>query len=375
MRVPVIGLLLAACGRMYFDPIDDGGLPASACLPTPEVCNGIDDDCDGAIDPGCPCTPFLAMTSGSSIGYRTDIAWTGNAYYVVRFDGAGPWRILNILDTGAVGAELPLQFLSIPRILWTGDRLIVILRSAGEVHAYKLTTTGTIESDVLVGQGTDIWVSRAGRDIDVAWTEMGAVERRFHVQRLDHDLNLLGPRHTLVVPSSAISTGIATSRTVAFAALVGSTATAITLGTPSPIVEAQASRIEVSGNGTGFMVSTPAPSDTLALVHGDPDGKRDAGPFVLSLGFSALSSHAAFARGEHYVIVATGAIGTDGVAQRYDVDANGVVQSQAEMFRVTLPSVGTLGVASAYADAGRTAVWWGYFDGTTSTEFLAQTCP
>src|SRR6185369_17339350 len=32
------------------DPVPDSGPPVPVCVPTPETCNGVDDDCDGQVD-------------------------------------------------------------------------------------------------------------------------------------------------------------------------------------------------------------------------------------------------------------------------------------------------------------------------------------
>src|SRR6185369_12537635 len=79
--LPCAAALVLGCGRTGLDAdgIDgvyvDGGLPAvpvpetsvdveaaspppaGPCVPTQEVCNGIDDDCNGLVDDGLPSIP------------------------------------------------------------------------------------------------------------------------------------------------------------------------------------------------------------------------------------------------------------------------------------------------------------------------------
>jgi hypothetical protein len=108
-------LLLVGCGRIGFDPlggaIDPTGdgrsdlprldAPMVACTPSTEVCgNLIDDNCNGVVDEGCPCTPF-SITIGQPAGtldfpptywdgMRYHVLWqSGTSLVVSSYDAAG----------------------------------------------------------------------------------------------------------------------------------------------------------------------------------------------------------------------------------------------------------------------------------------------
>jgi hypothetical protein len=48
------------------DGVIDEGCPPPSCLPAPETCDGVDNDCDGVIDEGCPppCVPAVEVCNG-----------------------------------------------------------------------------------------------------------------------------------------------------------------------------------------------------------------------------------------------------------------------------------------------------------------------
>ena len=121
---------LVACGRIGFDPAGDGGDgsgsdAAATCADQPELCNGIDDNCNGQVDEGCPCTPFsvaLGQSATSPQLAAAVVVSTGTDYIVYDLAAAA---LVHVDYSGNLGATVPLAFDGMyDRIVWDGAALI-----------------------------------------------------------------------------------------------------------------------------------------------------------------------------------------------------------------------------------------------------------
>ncbi|HTL38446.1 MAG TPA: putative metal-binding motif-containing protein [Kofleriaceae bacterium] len=136
MITAATALLGSACGRYHFDERGDGdgdiGLGAT-CTPSPEVCDGLDNNCDNAVDEGCPCMPFDVTLPVSQGGSGLGLAWTGTRYMVHSAD-ATTWGIQNVEIDGTAGTYASFVSSSTggrgPMIAWTGSSLVVPFHDA-----------------------------------------------------------------------------------------------------------------------------------------------------------------------------------------------------------------------------------------------------
>lgn len=363
---------VAACGRIAFDPTGDSAT-GGTCVP--EVCNGVDDNCNDSVDEECPCTAFVTQTPIEQFAPYNHPVWTGEGYFFVRYVG-GLFSIMHSDDLGTL-TPLPLVFSAQPRLGWTGDRLLAAFENTGMVTLMTFTLDGATDKVTTIGQGTDPFISRAGVDFDIAWTEM-STERRFWVQRVDRNGNLLGAARRLIVPTTLNLVGIATSRTVALAGRIPpSHSTANAFDTTAPILDdLQAFYVALAGDTVGFEAVIVTTSSLVARHHADPDGIHLAGPIAVATGTLAPTFVAAATRGNgRYVVVVTGSDATQSVGRRYDVDGTGTL-SEAEMLRVVIGGGATIvGPPGSYADLERTALVFSYQDFPNGQLWLAQRCP
>ena len=107
LRCLIVAASLAACGRVGFhatDRTDDGGgvvtggdgsVPVVCTQGGPEICNGIDDDCDGIVDEGCACTMGASNVSESPARYTDQLVWSGAQLFQLVGDAAtiGFWAV------------------------------------------------------------------------------------------------------------------------------------------------------------------------------------------------------------------------------------------------------------------------------------------
>ncbi|MDI7266706.1 MAG: MopE-related protein [Myxococcota bacterium] len=99
-----------------------------SCVPPAETCNGLDDDCDGVTDWADRLGVDVQLTTAGGRAQLPEIAWNGAGYGLVFYDGrSGAWD-LYFTRLSAIGArEIPdVQLTSTvepsiePAIVWTG---------------------------------------------------------------------------------------------------------------------------------------------------------------------------------------------------------------------------------------------------------------
>ncbi len=123
MRVAILAVLLGGCGRIDFADHRDGSTgdgPTAMC--SAEVCNGIDDDCDGLIDEGCPCAPF--SVSATNIGVQPWLVSEG-----VGWATASSSAFYRIDDSGSITASAPgpqSSQTTQETVAWTGENLVYL---------------------------------------------------------------------------------------------------------------------------------------------------------------------------------------------------------------------------------------------------------
>jgi hypothetical protein len=183
-----IAVALVGCGRIGFDDHarasndggggDDGGftgLGNDAPLPvtcTPigaELCNGIDDNCNGVIDEGCACTP-IAIGFGESPGlYSNQLMWTGAGYLQVGANSAQV-GVMPIDPSGTPGTFVSLydgmagDMSGDTSAAWTGTTLGV-----GFDHNSGVVELGRVDMATMTSGTTRLDASYPGAVPQVVW--------------------------------------------------------------------------------------------------------------------------------------------------------------------------------------------------------------
>lgn len=176
----------------------DGAVPD--CAAAAEVCNGIDDNCDGAVDEGCPCTPFDTSTPTVPLGIL-DFAWIGTGYLVISMDsvnvnvrkiyedgGPGPMSVLSTISGYASSGSLGFA--------WTGNELgAVWRRNTSQIVLTRFDANATsLGPEIEVSPSTTGAAPTLGwvnGEFIVGWTDMRSGTNQIHLRRFDRDGNPL----------------------------------------------------------------------------------------------------------------------------------------------------------------------------------------
>lgn len=169
-RAAIVLWAVTGCGRIGFDAPEGAGTGTTppGCSQQAERCNGVDDNCDGAIDEGCTCTPFDVTLPNSR--YGAALAWLGNGYAVLLLNGSA--ATLTVLDeAGKVVGTSPLPatdatLIQAPgTITWTGAEIAVVWATSAQVQLARY-------SPAAAPIGTPIVISADGKQPgtpQVAW--------------------------------------------------------------------------------------------------------------------------------------------------------------------------------------------------------------
>ena len=159
-------VVLAACGRVAFDPIDDVAISPTCTPGAAEQCDGFDNDCNGATDEGCPCTE--RVDTFDLLGLTVGVAWSGAGYGVVQLDDITELAYFTYVDARGIAPKVALPIMpkdagvaranSAVGIGWTGSRVIAVLQDFVadnvRVAAHRLRLDGAVEGTSVLDMGS-----------------------------------------------------------------------------------------------------------------------------------------------------------------------------------------------------------------------------
>jgi hypothetical protein len=383
-------VVLAGCGRIAFDPLGDAGAAsegdgngsATACVPTAEICNGIDDDCNGIVDEGCPCNAFTSLVSHpvsppSQLGAMLS---TGNGYIVYDYELS---TLDTVAPTGAITGSLPVAFVPLTDVaMWDGSALVIAHSDgASSITLAHIASDGTptVFATIPVAALDTYAITRDYTGAyDLALTYGPGMSQSVDGVLLAADGTLLA--------RTTLATGVETVGPVAVAraafpvvawttptetttaAFAGSTATSSS--PPGAIVH-----LGATATGIALVVTQGAGPSTGYTLAGD--GNLAAGPIALALTGTLSSAPAISSGGSGYVIGYDGFTGAGtGVAVFHlGLDSSGNPMGSPVMdFSVAISGGGQLAGPLLFADATRAAMEIGFADGPTVFEELVVVC-
>ena len=178
-----------------------------ACVRAPEVCNGIDDDCNGVIDEGCPCTSFDFTLPASLQAPYAGLVWTGSGYFTLHDDGTATY-VQRITAEGALAEQAAAAPTATSiAYAWTGSQLGVAWRRGDGALAFsRFDPSATLLGTTVVSTQSSIFNPQVvwNRDrFGLAWSATYITEQHIYLAELDPEGQPITDPQLVATPASS----------------------------------------------------------------------------------------------------------------------------------------------------------------------------